>query len=804
MAEDRLAERRVNKAYGPIDGLSDFTRASAELVLGRDSPALKENRVALCQSLSGTGALAICANLFSHFLPIRTRVLLSRPTWANHRQIFDFFGFHDIAEYRYWDPASKGLNFEGMIEDLRAAPARSIVVLHLCAHNPTGCDPTIDQWRTIGRVIWERRHHVVFDSAYQGYATGDLDRDAWPARLFEQEIGLEFALTQSYSKNMGLYGERIGCFSYICRTASAAERIASQVRSIVRVLYSNPPIHGARVVTMLLTDDALRRAWGKELQSMSTRIIEMRRLLRGELEALKTPGEWAHITEQIGMFSFTGMTEQQVNLVTSKYHVYMLPNGRVSMAGVTSRNVKYVAKAIDDAVRSHPSAPPPPQQVAVSDPRGPAEFRFPSAMGMWSQLPEAAPDSIFGVQSTFDADADPRKVNLVVVADGIRVDGKPLLLPSVAEAERRLAEARLEKEYAPIDGSRAFCLAAAKLVLGKTSPALQENRVALCQTLSGTGALSMIASFYSRFLPIQSQVLTSNPTWHNHTAIFRNRGFLNHTSYRYWNPRTQGLDFDGMAEDIRTAPRRSILVLQLCAHNPTGVDPTRAQWRQIAEICRERRHHIVLDNAYQGYATGDVETDAWVARMFEREYGLEFAISQSFSKPMGLYGERIGCFMYVCKQERSAERILSQAKVIARRLYSNPPLHGARIVTMILNDPELTDKWQQEVRNMAERIRRLRGAIRAELVALGTPGPHGRNWAHLERQIGMFSFSGLTRAQTDHLRKVHHVYMPTSGRMSIPGLTSKNADYVASAINDAVRKHPFAPAAGSWSRRSRM
>eukprot|EP00756_Hemistasia_phaeocysticola_P004731 Hpha_TRINITY_DN12977_c0_g1::TRINITY_DN12977_c0_g1_i1::g.164313::m.164313/K14454/GOT1; aspartate aminotransferase, cytoplasmic len=804
-AEDMLAEMRVNKAYGPIDGLHEFTRASASLVLGADSPALKENRVALCQSLSGTGALALTANLYSRFLPIRTKILLSRPTWANHRQIFEFFGFRDIDEYRYWDPVKRGLDFEGMIQDLRDAPARSVVVLHLCAHNPTGCDPTLDQWRTIGRVIWECKHHVVFDSAYQGYATGDLERDAWPARLFEQELGLEFALTQSYSKNMGLYGERIGCFSYICRTATGAERIASQVRKIVRGLYSNPPIHGARVVLMLLNDKDLRAQWEKELLGMSQRIVQMRDSLRKSLEELGTPGTWSHVTGQIGMFSFTGLTRQQVDFAAKKYAVYMLPSGRVSMAGLTEKNVKYVAKAIDEAVRRFPAdskvlsnggdVQSTERALALLEAPFAAsrvqEFRFPSAMGSWAALQPASPDEIFGVQDVFTQDPNPNKVNLVVVADGNRIGGRTLLLPSVAEAERRLAQARLQKEYAPIEGDKNFCLNAAKLILGEDSPAIAGGRVAMCQSLSGTGALSIVASFFSRFLPIQSRVLFSDPTWVNHRQVFKNMGFLNLGTYRYLDRKTMGLNIDGMLEDLRAAPRKSVVVLQLCGHNPTGVDPTRAEWRKIAEVCKDRKHHIVLDSAYQGFASGDVDADGWAARMLEREFGLEFAITKSFSKPMGLYGERIGAFLYVLRSEHAAARILSQAKIIARRLYSNPPLHGARIVTSILTDEQLGQQWRKEVRAMSNRIRRLRGAFLAELEALGTPGPAGGDWSHLEKQQGMFSLTGLTRAQLAHLREKHHIYLPDNGRMSVPGLTAKTADSVASAFDDAIRTHPF-------------
>eukprot|EP01059_Diplonema_ambulator_P026844 TRINITY_DN442_c0_g2_i1.p1 TRINITY_DN442_c0_g2~~TRINITY_DN442_c0_g2_i1.p1 ORF type:complete len:905 (+),score=248.69 TRINITY_DN442_c0_g2_i1:67-2781(+) len=791
-AERRLASARQHKEYAPILGLEPFRNASAAFVLGKDSPALNEGRVATCQSLSGTGALSIVASLYSRYVPMETQVLLSNPTWANHKQIFTHVGFRNFVNYQYWDPLNKGFNYEGMIHDLVSAPQRSIIVLHLCAHNPTGCDPTIDQWREIGKVCWERRHHVVFDSAYQGYATGDLERDAWPARLFEREIGLEFCITQSYSKNMGLYGERIGCFNYVCKTKTSCEGIEGQVKTIVRRLYSNPPVHGARLVTTILTDPVLCQQWERELKAMSKRIIKMRSELRNELEALGVPGPWKHITDQIGMFSFTGLTKEQVKVMTEEFHVYMLPSGRVSMAGLSGNNIKYVANAIKVAIEKHPAKRP----LAAPTPQGVADateemqqrldpFRLPSPLGQWTQLPtKRTPDAVFGALELYKRDPSPEKINLVLVADGRTVDSKPTLLNSVAQAEHRLAEARGQKEYMPIDGSADFRVASAGLILGEDSPALREGRVATCQSISGTGALGLIASFYSKFLPIETTVLLSTPTWCNHKDLFDFAGFRNFYHHRYWDPVRMAFDFKGMIEDLRKAPHRSIIILQLCAHNPTGCDPTQEQWREIGQVCWEKRHYVVLDAAYQGYATGDLERDAWPARLFEREIGLEFCITQSYSKPLGLYSERIGCLSYVCKSARAARAIQAQIKVIVRRVYSNPPLHGARIVTTILNDPALKALWVKELRAMSDRVNNLRGTLIGELEALETPG----DWSYLRNTIGMFSLTGLTPAQVDELRQKHHIYLLRNGRMSWPGLTSKTVSKVAAAIDDVVKK----------------
>ena len=787
-AERRLAEQRLRKDYAPILGLPKFRHASAALVLGDDSPALNEGRVATCQSLSGTGALSLVGYLYARFVPIQTQVLLSNPTWANHKSIFDYVGFRNFVNYPYWDEAKRKFDYEGMLRSLNEAPQRSIVILHLCAHNPTGCDPTLAQWRGIGRVCWERRHHVVFDSAYQGYASGDLERDAWPARLFERELGLEFAITQSYSKNMGLYGERIGCFSYITKTKSSAEAIQEQVKVIARRTYSNPPVHGALLVTTILKDKELSKQWEKELSGMSNRIMKMRTELQKHLIKKKVPGNWDHIVSQIGMFSFTGMTKAQCKTMVERFHVYMLGNGRISMAGLNTNNVEYVANAMAASIRANPAA-----QIEDVGTNGDIEeivpkidpLRLPSPLGQWTQLTVPVSDPIFGAYEKYKKDSRDEKVNLLLVADGRSIGSKSHLLLSVAQAEENLAEARGLKEYMPIDGAADFRKASASLILGSDSPALQENRVATCQSISGTGALSLVAALLSRFLPIETNVVLARPTWSNHRSIFEFCGFRNFVNHRYWNEQKKRLDIDGMLEDLKNAPTRSIVILQLCAHNPTGCDPSREDWRRIGRICWEKRHNIVLDCAYQGYASGDLERDAWPARLLEREIGLEFAITQSFSKPLGLYSERIGCLSYVCKTERAARAIQSQVKTLVRRTYSNPPLHGARIVTTILNDADLKTLWEKELQAMAYRITRLRGELLAELEQLSTPG----DWSHFtdKNEMGMFSHTGLTRKQVEMMRKEHAVYMLKTGRLSWPGLTSKNIMRVAKAIDDVVR-----------------
>jgi len=338
----------LNKEYLPIGGDAEFITLSQRSILG-NSPAMNEGRVAGVQTLSGTGSLRVLANFFANNFPGIT-IYKSSPTWGNHRKVFMKAGLNQ-ADYRYWDKKTRGLDFAGMIEDLTNAPNGSVVLLHACAHNPTGVDPTKEQWEGICQMMKQKRHIAFFDSAYQGYATGDLENDAFPVRLFEKH-GLEFVVAQSYSKNLGLYGERAGCASIVCKSATERKACDTQLRAIIRPMYSNPPKHGAYIVKTVLGNKQIFEEWKVELKSMSDRIIQMRLSLRAALEKNGCPGTWNHITDQIGMFSYTGLSPEQVEYIEKKYHVYMLKSGRISMAGVTSQNAQYIADAMTDAVKN--------------------------------------------------------------------------------------------------------------------------------------------------------------------------------------------------------------------------------------------------------------------------------------------------------------------------------------------------------------------------------------------------------------------------------------------------------------------
>lgn len=351
-AERRIAaDASINHEYLGIDGLESFCTLSRALLLGDDCPAIAEKRVVSCQSISGTGALRLGAEFISWFLKDQTpAVLISDPTWGNHLTIFEKQGLK-VVQYPYYLPATREMDFEGMMNCMRSAAPNSVVLLHACAQNPTGFDPSRQQWDQIADVMAERDLVPFFDSAYQGFATGDFESDAYAIRSFVRR-GFQMFISQSFAKNIGLYGERIGCLHIVCSNAETASIVRSQVLMVVRPMYSSPPCHGAYIVQKILSDPELRASWIRELKAVSQRIIDMRAALVHELTTLGAPGDWSHITKQIGMFSYTGLTPEQCDVMINKWHCYMLRNGRISMSGVNTHNVNYLARAIMDAASS--------------------------------------------------------------------------------------------------------------------------------------------------------------------------------------------------------------------------------------------------------------------------------------------------------------------------------------------------------------------------------------------------------------------------------------------------------------------
>merc|ERR1711935_262730 len=337
-----------NHEYLPIDGFKPFVESAQKLAFGDACSALKEGRVSSAQALSGTGGLRVGFEFLRLHYP--SPVYVPNPTWGNHNAIIQASGL-PLRTYPYWDAKTRGLDFTGMCSTLRAAPEGSIILMHPCAHNPTGVDPSNEQWKGILQLVMDKKHVVFFDSAYQGFATGDFERDAYVLRMF-MDAGVNYVLTQSFAKNFGLYGERCGAIHFVCPTKDAATKALSQLKMVIRPMYSNPPCHGAFIVDRIVRNPELLKEFLSEMKAVSNRITDMRKALYNEILALKVPGDWTHIINQIGMFSYTGLTPAQCESLIKKWHVYLLKNGRISMAGVNTKNVGHLAAGIADVVKT--------------------------------------------------------------------------------------------------------------------------------------------------------------------------------------------------------------------------------------------------------------------------------------------------------------------------------------------------------------------------------------------------------------------------------------------------------------------
>ncbi|KAJ3060730.1 Aspartate aminotransferase, mitochondrial [Quaeritorhiza haematococci] len=351
-AEKIITEANLDKEYLPITGLAEYRKLAAELAYGSDCGPLKADQIVTCQSLSGTGALRIGGAFLGRFYQGKggKKIYLPTPSWGNHGKIFADSGL-EVGAFRYFDKKTNGLDFAGMMEDIKNLPNESIVLLHACAHNPTGVDPTKEQWAEISKLCSQKNHLIFFDMAYQGFASGDPDRDAYAVRKFVKD-GHNVLLAQSFAKNLGLYGERVGLFSIVTASKEEATKVDSQVKILVRPLYSNPPLSGARIVKEVLSRPDLRNEWSDEVAAMANRIHSMRTSLRDSLiHTHKSSHSWDHITSQIGMFAFTGLKPEQVDRLKSEFSVYLTRDGRISIAGINSGNVEYLAKAIHEVTK---------------------------------------------------------------------------------------------------------------------------------------------------------------------------------------------------------------------------------------------------------------------------------------------------------------------------------------------------------------------------------------------------------------------------------------------------------------------
>jgi len=392
---------------------------------------------------------------------------------------------------------------------------------------------------------------------------------------------------------------------------------------------------------------------------------------------------------------------------------------------------------------------------------------------------EMAPrDPILGITEAFHADPNPKKVNLGV---GVYTDdsGKVPLLDCVRRADQAILENPAPWGYLPIDGLAAYDKAVQALVFGADSAVVGEGRAVTVQALGGTGALKLGADFLRRAAPA-AEVLISEPSWENHRALFEGAGFKVR-AYPYYDPATHGLNFTGMAAALGEAPAGTIVVLHACCHNPTGVDLDAAQWARVLEIVMARGLVPVLDSAYQGFAEG-IDADGAVVRQFAQACNPVF-VASSFSKSFSLYGERVGALSVATASSEESARVLSQLKRVVRTNYSNPPTHGGKAVAMILSTPELRALWERELGTMRERIRAMRRGL-VERIHARVPGS---DFSFVMRQRGMFSYSGLTRAQVVRLREEFSVYAIETGRICVAALNSHNIDSAADAIAAVVR-----------------
>ena len=398
-------------------------------------------------------------------------------------------------------------------------------------------------------------------------------------------------------------------------------------------------------------------------------------------------------------------------------------------------------------------------------------------MSLFSAVEMAPRDPILGLNEQFNADTNPKKVNLGV---GVYFDesGKLPLLDCVQAAEKTMMATPTARGYLPIDGIAAYDAAVKGLVFGVESEPVTSGRVATVQAIGGTGGLKIGADFLKHLRP-GAKVLISDPSWENHRALFTNAGFVVDT-YAYYDAANRGVDFAGMLASLNAAEPGTIVVLHACCHNPTGYDITPAQWDQVVATVKARNLTAFLDMAYQGFGHGIAEDGAAIAKFVAA--GLSFLVSTSFSKSFSLYGERVGALSVLCESKEEAGRVLSQLKIAIRTNYSNPPIHGGAIVAAVLGNPELRALWEQELGEMRMRIKAMRQSLVSGLQAAGVTQDMG----FITTQIGMFSYSGLTKDQMVRLRNEFGVYGTDSGRMCVAALNTKNIGYVCESISKVI------------------
>jgi aromatic-amino-acid transaminase len=392
---------------------------------------------------------------------------------------------------------------------------------------------------------------------------------------------------------------------------------------------------------------------------------------------------------------------------------------------------------------------------------------------MFEHVDAYAGDPILTLNENFQKDTRPDKINLSI---GIYFDdaGRLPVMDAVRAAESQMLQSIGPKSYLPMVGASNYREQVQHLLFGAEHEAVRSGRIATIQTLGGSGGLKVGGDFLKRFFP-DAEVWVSDPTWDNHRAMFEGAGFIVHT-YPYYDPATGGLCFEAMLDALRTLPRKSIVLLHACCHNPTGVDLTPAQWTELIPLLAERELLPYVDIAYQGFGDG-VQEDAFAIRALA-DAGIAFFVANSFSKSFSLYGERVGGLSVVCPTPAEVPLVLGQLQVAVRKNYSSPPTHGSQIVARVLGTPELQQRWLDELGAMRNRIKAMRQRLHDVLVAK-LPG---RDFSYFLTQRGMFSYTGLSPAQVDVLREQHGVYLVRSGRMCVAGLNSGNVEATAEAF----------------------
>ncbi len=346
-AEQAHLGKGAPHAYLPIDGLQAYDRAVMQLLFGADSPVVKEGRAVTVQALGGTGGLKIGADFLQRLLP-DTQVWISDPSWENHRALFEGAGF-TVNSYPYYDPATHGVNFSAMLPALNALPAGAIVVLHVCCHNPTGADLSVEQWQQVLETVRARGLIPFLDIAYQGFSDG-IEADGAPVRLFAGGYAPVF-VSSSYSKSFSLYGERVGALSVVASSSEEAARVLSQLKRTIRANYSNPPTLGGKIVATVLATPELRSLWEQELGGMRERIKALRQALVDGIHRRVPGADFSFVLRQRGMFSYSGLTKEQVARLRQEFSIYAIDSGRICVAALNGKNIDYVADAIASVIR---------------------------------------------------------------------------------------------------------------------------------------------------------------------------------------------------------------------------------------------------------------------------------------------------------------------------------------------------------------------------------------------------------------------------------------------------------------------